>query len=68
VETLASVPYIVEHGAAAFMTFGTPNNFGPKIFGISGHVRRPGTYEYPLGTPLTTLLEAAGGVDAGSRR
>lgn len=62
VETLALVPFIVEHGAAAFMRFGTPNNFGPKIFGVSGHVRRPGAYEYPLGTPIETLLEAAGGV------
>ena len=62
VETLASVPFIVEHGAAAFMQMGTANNFGPKIFGISGHVHRPGTYEYPLGTPLETLLDAAGGV------
>jgi NADH-quinone oxidoreductase F subunit len=62
VETLALVPYIVEHGAQAFMKFGTPNNFGPKIFGISGHVHRPGAYEFPLGTPLATLLDAAGGV------
>jgi len=63
VETLASVPFIIEKGAAAFMAFGTPNNHGPKIFGISGHVRRPGTYEYPLGTKLQTLIDAAGGVD-----
>ncbi|MBN1944416.1 MAG: NADH-quinone oxidoreductase subunit NuoF [Bradymonadales bacterium] len=62
VETLALVPYCVEQGAQAFMKFGTPNNFGPKIFGISGHVHRPGAYEYPLGTKLETLLEAAGGV------
>jgi len=62
VETLASVPYIIAHGAAAYRRFGTPNNFGPKIFGISGHVQRPGAYEYPLGTPLSTLIEAAGGV------
>lgn len=62
VETLASVPFIVDKGAAAFKKFGGENNFGPKIFGISGHVNRPGTYEYPLGTPLATLLEAAGGV------
>jgi len=62
VETLALVPYIAEKGPKAFQQFGTSNNFGPKIFGISGHVRRPGAYEYPLGTPLETLLEAAGGV------
>jgi NADH:ubiquinone oxidoreductase subunit F (NADH-binding) len=63
VETLSSVPFIIEHGAEAFKRFGAANNFGPKIFGISGHVRRPGTYEYPLGTKLETLLQAAGGVD-----
>jgi len=62
VETLASVPYIVEHGAASFKRFGTPGNHGTKIFGISGHVARPGVYEYPLGTPLSELLAAAGGV------
>jgi len=62
VETLACVPYIVEHGAAEFRKIGTPNNFGPKIFGVSGHVIRPGAYEYPLGTPLQTILDAAGGV------
>jgi NADH-quinone oxidoreductase F subunit len=62
VETLACVPTIVSEGAEAFKKLGPPNNFGPKIFGISGHVNRPGTYEYPLGTPLATLLEAAGGV------
>ncbi len=63
VETLALVPYIVQHGAPAFMQIGVANNFGPKIFGVCGHVRRPGAYEYPLGTELETLLEAAGGVD-----
>jgi NADH:ubiquinone oxidoreductase subunit F (NADH-binding) len=63
VETLACVPFIVDKGAEAFRAFGPANNHGPKIYGISGHVRRPGTYEYPLGTKLETLLEAAGGVD-----
>jgi NADH:ubiquinone oxidoreductase subunit F (NADH-binding) len=62
VETLACVPFILEKGAEAFKAIGTKNNFGPKIFGISGHVNRPGVYEYPLGTPIETLLAAAGGV------
>jgi len=62
VETLACVPGIVLHGAEAFKKLGTPNNFGPKIFGVSGHVNRPGTYEFPLGTPLEEVLAAAGGV------
>ena len=62
VETLACIPFIVEQGAEAFRAIGTPNNSGPKIFGVSGHVRKPGVYEFPLGTPLTRVLEAAGGV------
>jgi NADH:ubiquinone oxidoreductase subunit F (NADH-binding) len=62
VETLSSVPYIIEHGAQAFKQIGIPNNYGPKIFGVSGHVNKPGVFEYPLGTLLSTVLEAAGGV------
>src|SRR5690606_21953079 len=58
VETLASVPYIIQHGAQAFKKIGVPNNYGPKIFGVSGHVNKPGIFEYPLGTPLQTVLEA----------
>ncbi|NLE74310.1 MAG: NADH-quinone oxidoreductase subunit NuoF [Actinobacteria bacterium] len=62
VETLACVPYIVLEGAEAFSQIGTPNNTGPKLFGVSGHVNKPGVYEFPLGVPLAKILEAAGGV------
>ncbi|MBP7585365.1 MAG: NADH-quinone oxidoreductase subunit NuoF [Spirochaetes bacterium] len=62
VETLSSVPYIVGKGAAAFKKIGNPNNHGPKIYGVSGHVNKPGVYEYPLGTRLGDILKAAGGV------
>ena len=62
VETLACVPYIIENGPEAFRQIGPNNNFGPKLFGVSGHVNRPGIFEYPLGTALATILDAAGGV------
>lgn len=62
VETLANVPFIIKNGAAAFRKIGILNNYGPKIFGVSGHVNKPGVFEYALGTPLKTILEAAGGV------
>jgi len=62
VETLSCVPYIIQRGAEAFRRIGVPDNYGPKIFGVSGHVNKPGVFEYPLGTPLKTLLDAAGGV------
>jgi len=62
VETLATVPYIIENGAEAFKKMGTAKNWGPKLYGVSGHVNKPGVYEYPLGTSIETILNAAGGV------
>ncbi|MBN2789439.1 MAG: NADH-quinone oxidoreductase subunit NuoF [Candidatus Delongbacteria bacterium] len=62
VETLASVPFIIEKGAEAFKAFGYENNTGFKLFGISGNVNKPGVYEYPMGVPFNKLIEAAGGV------
>jgi len=61
-ETLASVPWIVQHGGQAFLELGKPNNGGPKLFSVSGHVNKPGNYEVALGTPFSELLEMAGGV------
>ena len=66
-ETLASVPYILKHGAQKFLELGKPNNGGLKIFSVSGHVNRPGNYEIPLGTPFSELLKLAGGVRGGRR-
>ena len=61
-ETLASVPSIMRNGPDWFLDIGRPNNGGPKIFSVSGHVQRPGNYEIPLGAPFKDLLEMAGGV------
>jgi len=66
-ETYASVPAILNKGAQWFLDQGKPNNGGPKIFSVSGHVNRPGNYEIRLGTPFRELLEMAGGVRNGQR-
>jgi NADH-quinone oxidoreductase subunit F len=66
-ETLASVPWIMQHGGQAFLELGKPNNGGAKLFSVSGHVNRPGNYEVPLGTPFPELLEMAGGIRNGHR-
>ncbi|HVI59173.1 MAG TPA: NADH-quinone oxidoreductase subunit NuoF [Luteimonas sp.] len=66
-ETYASVPAIVRNGAEWFLNLGKPNNGGPKIFSVSGHVARPGNYEIRLGTPFAELLEMAGGMRAGRK-
>ncbi len=66
VETLACVPHILVRGADWFKGIGTDaRNTGPKLYCISGHVERPGTYEHPLGVPFSTLLESAGGMWGG---
>ena len=65
VETLANVPSIVTNGAEWFAGIGTEKSPGTKIFSVSGKVERPGNYELPMGTPLRTVLQAAGGVLGG---
>ena len=66
-ESLASVPKIARKGVDWFQSIGKPNNYGTKIFSVSGHVERPGNFEIPLGTPFSELLDLAGGV-SGNRK
>ena len=49
VETLANVPFIVTNGSAGYRKFGTEKSPGTKIACLSGHVKRPGNYEFELG-------------------
>ncbi|MBA8827122.1 NADH-quinone oxidoreductase subunit F [Saccharopolyspora lacisalsi] len=65
VETIASVPYVVNGGSDWFRTMGREKSPGPKIYSLSGHVENPGQYEAPLGTTLRELLELAGGMKDG---
>ena len=67
VETLVNVLPILLEGGAAYARTGTAQSTGPRLFCVSGHVRRPGVYEVPGGTPLSALLERAGGVPEGRR-
>jgi len=64
-ESLASVPVILERGGQWFLEQGKPNNGGPKLFSVTGHVNKPANFEIPLGTPFKDLLEMAGGVKDG---
>jgi len=62
VETLASVPHIVEKGAEWYRNLGYGEHAGTKLISLSGDIQRPGNYEIPIGFPLQTLLhEWAGG-------
>jgi len=57
VETIANVPHIMSNGADWYKSIGTEKSPGTRIFGVSGHVKRPGLYELPLGYSLTELIE-----------
>jgi NADH-quinone oxidoreductase subunit F len=56
VETLCSVPLIVLRGAGWFASLGPDRNGGPKLYCLSGHVRRPGVYEASMHTTLRELV------------
>ena len=63
VETLCHVKYIADIGGDAYAKIGTPNNTGTRILCVSGHVQRPGYYEYEVGkiTMGQLLNEVCGG-------
>jgi NADH-quinone oxidoreductase subunit F len=66
VETLSSIPFIIREGAEAYRANGTKDSPGTKLFCVSGHVRRPGNYELPLGFPLKELIyDVCGGLKEG---
>jgi NADH-quinone oxidoreductase subunit F len=68
VETLCNLPHIVAHGAEWYTSMGTEKSPGPRLFSVSGHVRRRGVYELPMGVPLRELIfEHAGGIRDGHR-
>jgi NADH-quinone oxidoreductase subunit F len=61
VETLATVPWIIRNGAAAYTAFGTEKNRGTRLLSVSGHVRTPGVYEIEIGVPFTHIINELGG-------
>jgi NADH:ubiquinone oxidoreductase subunit F (NADH-binding) len=65
VVTLATVPWIVVHGADAFRAIGDPEAPGTVLVGVSGAVANPGIVEVATGTTLREILDLAGGVAAG---
>jgi len=63
VETLACVPLVIENGPEWFANTGAEAHPGPVLYGISGHVKRPGVYEYPTGMLISDLIhEVCGGM------
>jgi NADH-quinone oxidoreductase subunit F len=77
IETLACVTHILARGVEWFKSIGVPpdpNNprdagsYGPKLYGLAGHVNKPGLFELPLGVTARELIEVHGGGMADGRQ
>src|SRR5271165_3484947 len=55
-ETIATVPHVITMGGAAYAAVGTERNGGTRLFGLSGHIDRPGVYELPMGYNLKKMI------------
>ncbi|HTX89174.1 MAG TPA: NADH-quinone oxidoreductase subunit NuoF [Bacteroidales bacterium] len=68
VETLAWIPHLVEKGPEWFKGLSLTGEGGTKIFGVSGHVKKPGLWELPLGITMREVIDNyAGGMSEGYR-
>jgi len=68
VETITNIPPIITKGWEWFSKIGEPKHPGTILFGVSGHVNKPGVYELPSGTLLTDIIyNYAGGVPGNKR-
>src|SRR5438445_7636258 len=67
VETVATVPAIIDMGGAEYAKLGVPDSRGTRVVSISGHVERPGNYEIENGTSLRELIYGLGGGIPGGR-
>jgi NADH-quinone oxidoreductase subunit F len=67
VESIASVPAIIDRGKEWFRSMGSEKSPGFTLYSLSGHVANPGQYEGPLGITLRELLDLAGGIRPGHR-
>jgi len=67
VESVASVPAIINNGVTWFTAMGTEKSKGFTLYSLSGHVNNPGQFEAPLGITLRQLLNIAGGVRNGHK-
>ena len=61
VETIATVPAVIERGGAWYATTGVENSHGTRVFSLSGNVVNGGNYELPLGISLRELIYDIGG-------
>ncbi|MEN6349267.1 MAG: NADH-ubiquinone oxidoreductase-F iron-sulfur binding region domain-containing protein [Syntrophomonas sp.] len=68
VETLANIPWIINHGGAAFAAMGTEDSKGTKVFALAGKIKLGGLVEVPMGLSLREVIfQIGGGIKAGRK-
>ena len=68
VETLANIPHILKNGAEWFAGIGVERNTGTRLYAVSGHVEKPGVYEFPMTVTLRELIyDHCGGIQGGKK-
>ena len=68
VETLANIPHILNNGAEWFAGIGIERNTGTRLYAVSGHVEKPGVYEFPMTVTLRELIyDHCGGIQGGRK-
>jgi NADH-quinone oxidoreductase subunit F len=65
VESISTLPWLLRHGAEWYQQWGTEKSPGPKLMCVSGDVTNPGNHEFALGTPISEIIEACGGMKDG---
>jgi NADH-quinone oxidoreductase subunit F len=68
VETIANLPWIIEHGGQAFADLGIGRSGGLRLVSVCGHVNKPGVYELPLSITGNELIEEICGGIRGGRK
>jgi len=61
VETYANIPWIIEHGGAAFAAMGTEDSKGTKVFALTGKINKGGLVEIPMGQSIRDVVYGVGG-------
>ena len=68
VETLANIPWIIQHGAAEYAKYGTEKSKGTKVFALAGKIRRSGLVEVPMGMSIRDVIfKLGGGIQDGKK-
>ena len=68
VETICNVPFIINLGWEEYRYIGPSDYAGPKLFPVSGKVKKPGVYELPMNTTLREVIFKYAGGTLGNRK